>query len=55
MEQDDKAIPIAFIRDSRHVMLDSSVLAPVRAYADQVDRAGIEDVITFLTQSQPPE
>lgn len=50
MAQDEIAIPIVFIRDSKHAIALSD-LEPVRAYADQEDGSGIEEVIRFLTQA----
>ena len=50
MDQNDKAVPIVFISDSRRF-----VPVPIEAMTEQGrglsqdDRAGIEEVISFLT------
>ena len=55
MDHNDSAIPIVFISDSKHASLESDELKSVRAYVDQDDKAGIEEMITFLTQYQQAE
>ena len=55
MDHSDSAIPIVFISDSKHASIESADLKTVRDYIDQDDKAGIEEVITFLSHSRSPE
>jgi hypothetical protein len=54
MEQDEMAVPIVFISNSKRLKA-GGVDPAVQGYIDREDRAGIEEVITFLTQSSQPE
>lgn len=54
MEQDETAIPIVFIRDSKQLAAASSHVQPAAAEtAEEAEKAGIEEVIYFFTQTRP--
>ena len=55
MDHSESVIPIVFISGSKLASIEADDLKPVRAYVDQDDKAGIEEVITFLSHSRSAE